>query len=76
VTWSKRAIIVAPDNAIGETDPEPIHCRPFISGNPACGIVRSDGVIEDLAVDSSSGPHRGRIYDVCGTTRTTRSATT
>jgi hypothetical protein len=21
-------------------------------------------VIEDLAVDSSSGPHRGRIYDV------------
>jgi hypothetical protein len=64
VTWSKRAIIVAPDNAIGETDPEPIHCRPFITGNPACTLVRSDGVIEDLAVDYSSGPHRGRIYDV------------
>jgi hypothetical protein len=61
-TWSKRAIIVAPDAAIGETDPEPIHCRPFITGNPACTLVRSDGVIEDLAVDYSSGPHRGRIY--------------
>jgi len=61
-TWSKRAIIVSPDGAIGETDPEPIHCRPFISGNPACTIVRSDGVIEDLAVDYSGGPHRGRIY--------------
>src|SRR3954451_4167062 len=45
-TWSKRAIIVAPDNAIGERDPEPINCRPFISGNPPCTIVRSDGVIE------------------------------
>jgi hypothetical protein len=61
-TWSKRAIIVSPDGAIGETDPEPIHCRPFITGNPLCTIVRSDGVIEDLAVDSSNGPHRGRIY--------------
>jgi hypothetical protein len=62
VTWSKRAIIVSPDAAIGETDPEPIHCRPFITGNPPCTIVRSDGVIEDLAVDYSSGPHHGRIY--------------
>jgi hypothetical protein len=62
VTWSKRAIIVSPDNAIGETDPEPIHCRPFITGNPLCVLVRSDGVIEDLAVDYSSGPHHGRIY--------------
>jgi hypothetical protein len=62
VTWSKKAIIVSPDNAIGETDPEPIHCRPFITGNPLCTIVRSDGVIEDLAVDNSAGPHRGRIY--------------
>jgi hypothetical protein len=62
VTWSRRAITVSPDAAIGETDPEPIHCRPFIAGNPACTIVRSDGVIVDLAVDSSSGPHRGRIY--------------
>jgi hypothetical protein len=61
-TWSKRAIIVSPDEAIGETDPEPIHCRPFITGNPLCTIVRSDGVIEDLAVDYSTGPHRGRIY--------------
>ena len=62
VTWSKRAIIVSPDAAIGETDPEPIHCRPFITNNPACTLVRSDGVIEDLAVDYSNGPHRGRIY--------------
>jgi hypothetical protein len=61
-TWSKRAIIVSPDNAIGETDPEPIHCRPFITGNPPCTIVRSDGVIVDLAVDYSNGPHHGRIY--------------
>jgi hypothetical protein len=62
VTWSKKAITVAPDAAIGETDPEPIHCRPFINGNPPCTIVRSDGVIVDLAVDNSNGPHRGRIY--------------
>ncbi len=62
VTWSKKAIIVAPDAAIGETDPEPIHCRPFITGNPPCTIVRSDGVIVDLAVDYSNGPHRGRMY--------------
>jgi BNR repeat-like domain len=57
-TWSKRAIIVSPDAAVGETDPEPINCRPFITGNPACTIVRSDGVIVDLAVDNSTG----RIY--------------
>jgi hypothetical protein len=62
VTWSRSAIIVAPDAAIGESDPEPIRCRPFITGNPLCTIVRSDGVIVDLAVDYSSGPHRGRIY--------------
>jgi hypothetical protein len=62
VTWSRRAIIVSPDAAIGETDPEPINCRPFITGNPACTIVRSDGVIVDLAVDYSAGPHHGRIY--------------
>jgi hypothetical protein len=61
-TWSKRAIIVSPDNAIGETDPEPINCRPFITGNPPCTIVRSDGVIVDLAVDYSTGPHHGRVY--------------
>jgi hypothetical protein len=61
-TWSKRAIVVAPDAAIGESDPEPIHCRPFITGNPACTIVRSDGVIVDLAVDNSTGPHHGRVY--------------
>jgi hypothetical protein len=60
-TWSKKAIIVAPDAAIGETDPEPINCRPFITGNPPCTIVRSDGVIVDLAVDNSSA-HHGRIY--------------
>jgi hypothetical protein len=64
VTWSKKAIIVSPDAAIGETDPEPIHCRPFITGNPLCRIVRSDGVVEDLAVDNSGGPHHGRIYVV------------
>jgi hypothetical protein len=63
-TWSKRAIVVAPDAAIGERDPEPIHCRPFINGNPACTIVRSDGVIVDLAVDYSAGPHHGRVYIV------------
>jgi hypothetical protein len=62
VTWSKQAIIVSPDAATGETDPEPINCRPFITGNPPCTIVRSDGVIVDLAVDYSTGPHRGRLY--------------
>jgi hypothetical protein len=62
VTWSKKAIIVAPDEAIGETDPEPIHCRPFITGDPLCTIVRSDGVIVDLAVDYSDGPNAGRTY--------------
>jgi hypothetical protein len=61
-TWSKRAIIVAPTAAVGETDPEPINCRPFITGNPPCTLVRSDGVIVDLAVDYSTGLHRGRIY--------------
>ena len=55
------------DNAIGETDPEPIHCRPFITGNPPCTLVRSDGVIVDLAVDYSSGPHHGRhLPDLAG----------
>ena len=63
-TWSKNAIIVSADAAIGERDPEPIHCRPFITGNPACTIVRSDGVIVDLAVDNSNGPHHGRLYIV------------
>jgi len=64
-SWSKKAIIVAPNQAIGERDPEPIHCRPFIHqpvDNPLCNIVRSDGVIVDLAVDYSAGPHHGRIY--------------
>jgi hypothetical protein len=62
VTWSNSATIVSPVDAIGETDPEPINCRPYIDGNPPCTIVRSDGVIVDLAVDNSSGPHHGRIY--------------
>src|SRR5215208_991682 len=44
-SWSRRAIIVAPVSAIGETDPEPIHCRPYITGDPLCTLVRSDGVI-------------------------------
>jgi hypothetical protein len=61
VTWSKKAIFVAPVNAIGEHDPQPINCRPFITNNPSCGTVRSDGVIIDLAVDNSSA-HHGRIY--------------
>jgi hypothetical protein len=61
-TWSRRAIIVAPSAAIGESDPEPINCRPFITGNPPCVLVRSDGVIVDLAVDYSAGPHHGRVY--------------
>jgi hypothetical protein len=60
-TWSKKEIIVAPANGIGEKDPEPIHCRPFITGDPLCTIVRSDGVIVDLAVDYSS-VHLGRLY--------------
>jgi hypothetical protein len=60
--WSKKAIPIAPANSIGETDPEPINCRPFIDGDPPCTIVRSDGVILDLAVDYSNGPHAGRIY--------------
>jgi hypothetical protein len=63
-TWSKKAITVADVHRIGERDPEPIHCRPFITNNPACTIVRSDGVIIDLAVDNSTGPHHGRIYVV------------
>jgi hypothetical protein len=62
VSWSKRAIQVAHVNPIGETDPEPINCRPFITGNPPCTLVRSDGVIVDLAVDYSSGPNAGRAY--------------
>jgi hypothetical protein len=62
VTWSKRAFVVSHVDAIGETDPEPINCRPYISGNPPCTLVRSDGVIVDLAVDKSGGPHNGRIY--------------
>ena len=61
VTWSKRAFFVAPVQAIGERDPEPVRCRPFITGNPLCTVVRSDGVIIDLAVDYSSA-HHGRIY--------------
>jgi hypothetical protein len=60
-TWSKRAIVVAPVAAVGETDPEPIHCRPYITGDPLCTLVRSDGVIIDLAVDTSSA-HPGRMY--------------
>ena len=62
VSWSRRAIIVSPVQAIGESDPEPINCRPYITGNPPCTIVRSDGVIVDLAVDTSGGAHNGRIY--------------
>ena len=61
-TWSKREISVAPARSIGETDPEPINCRPFITGNPPCTLVRSDGIILDLAVDYSDGAHHGRIY--------------
>jgi hypothetical protein len=61
VTWSRRAIVVSPVQAIGESDPEPINCRPFITGNPPCTIVRSDGVIIDLAVDTSAA-HPGRLY--------------
>jgi hypothetical protein len=62
-TWSKRAVRVATVGAIGETDPEPINCRPFITGNPPCTLVRSDGVIVDLAVDYSAA-HPGRTYVV------------
>ena len=62
VTWSKRSFQMAPVSPIGERDPEPIRCRPFISGDPLCTLVRSDGVIFDLAVDFSTGPHRGRVY--------------
>jgi hypothetical protein len=61
-TWSRRAIPVSAAQPIGETDPQPINCRPFITGNPPCTLVRSDGVIVDLAVDYSSGPHAGRAY--------------
>jgi hypothetical protein len=62
VTWSRRAIVVSPVSTIGESDPEPINCRPYIDGNPPCTLVRSDGVIVDLAVDNSGGAHNGRIY--------------
>lgn len=61
-TWSKKAIDIAPAHSVGERDPEPINCRPFITGDPPCTLVRSDGVILDLAVDNSRGLHRGRIY--------------
>jgi BNR repeat-like domain len=62
-TWSRRAIQVAAVHAIGETDPEPIHCRPYITGDPPCTLVRSDGVIIDLAVDyAETSAHHGRIY--------------
>src|SRR6266545_5023389 len=64
VTWSKRSFQMAPVSPIGERDPEPIRCRPFISGDPLCTLVHSDGVIFDLAVDFSTGPHRGRVYAV------------
>jgi hypothetical protein len=37
VTWSKRAIIVAPDNAIGETDPEPITAGRSSAAIPPAG---------------------------------------
>ena len=74
-TWSNRAITVAPVNAIGERDPQPINCRPFITGNPACRIVRSDGVIIDLAVDTSSGSTPGGCTSRGRTTPTTRTAT-
>jgi hypothetical protein len=64
-TWSRRGFVVSPIQAIGETDPEPINCRPFITGNPPCTLVRSDGVIIDLAVDySDDGPNAGRLYVV------------
>jgi len=63
VTWSKTATLVARVSRIGETDPEPIHCRPFISGDPLCRLVRSDGLVIDLAVDYSTA-HPGRIYVV------------
>jgi hypothetical protein len=63
-SWSRRGIVVSPVDAIGETDPEPINCRPFITGNPPCTLVRSDGVIIDLAVDYSGGPFAGRTYVV------------
>jgi hypothetical protein len=60
VKWSKKAILVSNVSSIGERDPEPIQCRPFITGNPPCALVRSDGVIFDLAVD----PGTGRVYIV------------
>jgi hypothetical protein len=60
-TWSKNAIQVSRAFSVGETDPEPINCRPFITDNPTCTLVRSDGVIIDLAVDYSSS-HHGRTY--------------
>ena len=63
-TWSRRGFVVSPIQAIGERDPEPINCRPFITGNPPCTLVRSDGVIIDLAVDYSDGPNGGRLYVV------------
>jgi hypothetical protein len=62
-SWSRRGNVVSRVQAIGETDPEPINCRPFITGNPPCTLVRSDGVIVDLAVDYSSA-HTGRTYIV------------
>ncbi|MFL5799675.1 MAG: sialidase family protein [Actinomycetota bacterium] len=61
VTWSKRAFRVSGVESVGERDPEPINCRPFITGNPPCTLVRSDGVIIDLAVDTSTA-HPGRVY--------------
>jgi hypothetical protein len=58
----KEGLLVSSVASVGESDPEPINCRPFITGNPPCTIVRSDGVIIDLAVDYSSSAHHGRMY--------------
>jgi hypothetical protein len=60
VKWSKKAILVSNVDSVGERDPEPIQCRPFITGNPQCTLVRSDGVVFDMAVD----PGTGRVYVV------------
>jgi hypothetical protein len=54
-TWSKRAIIVSPGFPL-------MNGRQWIGSGSVSPLVRSDGVIEDVAVDSSNGPHRGRIY--------------
>ncbi len=62
-TWS-TPIKVAPFHAVGVTDPEPVHCRPFLSTNPLCTLVRTGDIVPDFAVDRTGGANNGNLYAV------------